>query len=71
MSPTARVIQQIREDERAKIVAWLRSTPRAGGVPISIASSQDVARLADAIEAGEHVPSDSPGTPPSGKVEPC
>ena len=40
--------------ERQKIAKWLRTTPRARGVLINIISSSDVARLADAIEAGEH-----------------
>lgn len=46
------------------IAAWLRTTPRAGGVQINIGSSQDIARLADAIEAGEWrtVPTGSEGT---------
>lgn len=41
--------------ERAVVVAWLRVTPRACGVLVDIASSQDIARLANAIEAGDHV----------------
>jgi hypothetical protein len=45
-----------REGTEAAIAAWLRSTPRAGGVLVGIGSSQDIARLADAIERGEHRP---------------
>jgi len=37
-----------------EIVKWLRMTPTARKVAISIHSSQDIARLADAIERGEH-----------------
>jgi hypothetical protein len=40
--------------ERQKIAEWLRTTSRARGVLISIHSSQDLARCADAIERGEH-----------------
>lgn len=38
---------------RSKIASWVRVTPRAGGVRISIRSSQDLARVADAIEQKE------------------
>lgn len=41
-------------DERQRIAEWLRTAPRAGGELISIHSSYDLARCADAIEAGEH-----------------
>lgn len=41
-------------EERQRIVEWLRTTSRARGVLISIHSSQDIARCADAIERGEH-----------------
>jgi hypothetical protein len=41
-----------REATEAAIVAWLRTTPRACGEVISIHSSTDVARLANAIERG-------------------
>jgi hypothetical protein len=51
-------------EEREFIVAWLRTTPRACGVLLSIDSSQTIARLADAIERGEH----DPGRP---VAEPC
>jgi hypothetical protein len=37
----------------AAVVAMLREAPRAGGVLLSIGSSQDIARLADAIERGD------------------
>lgn len=40
--------------ERRKIAEWLRTASRARGVLISIHSSQDLARCADAIERGEH-----------------
>lgn len=40
--------------ERQRIVEWLRTASRARGVLISIHSSQDIARCADAIERGEH-----------------
>jgi len=43
-----------RKAERAAVVAWLRVTPRVGGTLVSIAASQDIARLADGIERGEH-----------------
>ena len=36
-----------------EIAEWLRTTPRVRGVQISIHSSQDLARLADAIERME------------------
>lgn len=58
-------------EERATveaIVAWLRSTPRARGVAVSIESSPDIARLADAIERGEWRRSTSP--PPAGVGSP-
>jgi uncharacterized protein YfcZ (UPF0381/DUF406 family) len=38
---------------RSKIASWVRVTPRAGGVQLSIQSSQDLARVADAIEQKE------------------
>ena len=41
-------------EERIAVGEFLRMTPRACGVLISINSSQDIARLADAIEHGEH-----------------
>ena len=41
-------------NERRKIAEWIRTTSRARGVLISIHSSQDLARVADAIEQGEH-----------------
>lgn len=41
-------------NERQRIAEWLRTAPRARGVLISIHSSQDIARCADAIENGEH-----------------
>jgi hypothetical protein len=44
-----------RAAERADVVAWLRVTPAASGVPVGITSSQDVARLADGIEDECHV----------------
>jgi hypothetical protein len=40
--------------ERQRIAEWLRTASRASGVLISIHSSQDIARCADAIERGEH-----------------
>lgn len=40
--------------ERHRIAEWIRTTSRARGVLISIHSSQDLARVADAIEQGEH-----------------
>lgn len=40
--------------ERQRIAEWLRTASRANGVLISIHSSQDLARCADAIERGEH-----------------
>jgi len=40
--------------ERQRIAEWLRTASRARGVLISIHSSQDIARCADAIENGEH-----------------
>ena len=40
--------------EVMEIVKWLRVTPRARGVLLGIGSSQDIARLADAIERGEY-----------------
>ena len=40
--------------ERQRIAEWLRTASRARGVLISIHSSQDLARCADAIERGEH-----------------
>lgn len=50
--------QAIRADERAKVeaevVAFLRHTPMASGQLISIESSNDLARLAQDIERGEH-----------------
>jgi hypothetical protein len=42
--------------ERQRIAKWLRTASRARGVLISIHSSQDLARCADAIERGEHAP---------------
>jgi hypothetical protein len=36
----------------AAVVEWLRTTARAGGVLISISSSQDIARLADELVRG-------------------
>lgn len=50
-----------RREERAAVVAWLRTTPRARGVLISIHSSQCVARLAEGVERGEHVPEPDDG----------
>ena len=51
-------LDAIRADERAKVeaevVAYLRQTPRASGQLISIESSNDIARLAQDIERGEH-----------------
>lgn len=41
-------------NERRKIAEWVRTASRARGVLISIHSSQDLARVADAIEQGEH-----------------
>jgi len=41
-------------NERQRIAAWLRTTTSARGAQISIHSSQDIARLADAIELGDH-----------------
>lgn len=46
-------VRRLRSD-RKRIAAWMRVTPRACGVLISIASGQDIARLADAIERGDH-----------------
>ncbi len=50
-----------REAERASVVAYLRTVPRVAARPgtsagtlISITSSQDIARLADAIARGDH-----------------
>jgi phage FluMu protein Com len=40
--------------EVREIVEWLRVTPMARGVLLSLGSSQDIARLADAIERGEY-----------------
>jgi hypothetical protein len=40
--------------EVMEIVKWLRVTPVARGVLLGIGSSQDIARLADAIERGEY-----------------
>lgn len=40
--------------ERQRIAKWLRTASRARGVLISLHSSQDIARCADAIERGEH-----------------
>ena len=40
--------------EVMEIVKWLRVTPMARGVLLGIGSSQDIARLADAIERGEY-----------------
>lgn len=40
--------------ERQRIAEWLRMVSRVCGVLISIHSSQDIARCADAIENGEH-----------------
>lgn len=53
------------EAERASIVAWLRTTPRARGVRLSIASSQDIARLAEALEIGECRSAATPAETPS------
>jgi hypothetical protein len=39
---------------QADVVAWLRITPSAGDILLAIASSQDIARCANAIDAGEH-----------------
>ena len=42
-----------RENARIEaLISWLRTTPRAGGVLLSIGSSQDIARLADDLESG-------------------
>jgi hypothetical protein len=43
-----------RIEVEREIVNWLRTTPTARKVTISIHSSQDIARLADAIELGEY-----------------
>ena len=43
-----------RRAARREIVKWLRVTPMARGVLLGIGSSQDIARLADAIERGEY-----------------
>lgn len=48
-------VEHGRKLERADVSWYLRSTPRAGGVLISIEHSNTVARLAGDIERGEHV----------------
>lgn len=48
MTPTARAIEAIRQDERKKIAAWMRAMHEdAGGI---------VRWLADRIERGDHAP---------------
>ncbi len=58
--PFPAILAAERERERAKVVAYLRVTPRAGGVLLPILMSQAVARLADDIERGEHRPPAEP-----------
>jgi hypothetical protein len=59
----ARVVAAVRAEspraaaaaERADVVAWLLTTPRACGHMLSIQSANDIARLAEGIERGDHV----------------
>lgn len=51
--------------ELLRVVAWLRTTPQACGVQLSITSSQDIARLADDLESGAWR-----GAPPTGSEPP-
>jgi hypothetical protein len=49
-----------RAEERRDVVAYLVLTPRAMGVPVSIESSQDIARLAKDIENAAHLDAKEP-----------
>lgn len=57
IDPISMVERAIRETEKRverEVAEYLRMTPRAKGVLISINSSQDIARLADDIESGAY-----------------
>jgi len=58
---TAQYLSAVRIDVARKIADWVRTAACARGVLISINASQDLARIADAIERGEWV-SASEGT---------
>lgn len=49
-----RAIRETEKRVEREIAEYLRMTPRAKGVLISINSSQDIARLADDIESGAY-----------------
>ena len=49
-----RAITETEKRVEREIAKYLRMTPRAKGVQISINSSQDIARLADDIESGDY-----------------